>query len=126
MKMKLNQTYLAITSLLFLIEVAIALYLKTGFIRHTFGDFLVVILIYCFIKSFMEIHFLKLALAVWLFSFLIEFLQLTNILNAFHLQNNLLAKTILGSTFNVFDLVAYTLGIGAVLIVEYKRNFTAN
>jgi hypothetical protein len=126
MKMKLNQTYLAITSLLFLIEVAIALYLKTGFIRHTFGDFLVVILIYCFIKSFMEIHFLKLALAVWLFSFLIEFLQLTNILNAFHLQNNLLAKTILGSTFNVFDLVAYTLGIGAVLVVEYKRNFTAN
>jgi hypothetical protein len=126
MKMKLNQTYLAITSLLFLIEVAIALYLKTGFIRHTFGDFLVVILIYCFIKSFMEIHFLKLALAVWLFSFLIEFLQLTNILNAFHLQNNLLAKTILGSTFNVFDLVAYSLGIGAVLVVEYKRNFTPN
>lgn len=124
--MKLNQTYLAITSLLFLIEVAIALYLKTGFIRHTFGDFLVVILIYCFIKSFMEIHFLKLALAVWLFSFLIEFLQLTNILNAFHLQNNLLAKTILGSTFNVFDLVAYSLGIGAVLVVEYKRNFTPN
>lgn len=120
MKLKLNKTYLIITILLFIIEVLIAIYLKTGFIRHTFGDFLVVILIYSFFKSFIPNNHFKIAMSVLAFSFLIEFLQLVNILEMLNLQNNHLIRVILGSTFQISDLIAYTLGIITILIIEYK------
>lgn len=118
MTLNLNKTYALIALILLINEVLITVYLKNGFIRHTFGDFLVVILIYSFFKSFLQIDSIKLAIAVLLFAFLIEFLQLANILTILNLQNNQLAKIILGSTFNVSDLIAYTFGIVTVLIIE--------
>lgn len=101
-------------------EVLIAMYLKTGFIRHTFGDFMAVILLYCFFKSFIQENHFKIALSVLLLAFIIEFLQLINILSMFNLQNNHLIKLLLGTTFHFSDLVAYTLGILTVLLFEYK------
>lgn len=118
--MKLNKTYIIITLILFLTEVLIAFYLKSGFIRHTFGDFLVVILIFYFFKSFLSINSLKLAFLVLLFAFIVEFLQPTNYLELFNLQNNQLAKLVLGSTFHISDLVAYNLSILSVLFFDYK------
>ncbi|WOD42892.1 DUF2809 domain-containing protein [Hwangdonia lutea] len=118
--MTLNKTYLTLTILLFITEVLIAIFLKSGFIRHTFGDYLVVILIFCFFKSFINIKSFKLALLVLAFAFIIEFLQLANLLKLLNLQNNYLAKLVLGSTFHVSDLVAYTLGIITVLIIETR------
>jgi hypothetical protein len=109
-----------ITISLLIIEGLIAMYLKSGFIRHTFGDFLVVILMYCFFKSFIPDNHFKIALSVLAFAFIIEFLQLVNILSMLNLQNNHLIKLILGSTFQISDLVAYTLGIITVLIAEFK------
>lgn len=118
--MRLNKIYIGFTLLLFIIEALIAIYLKRGFIRHTFGDFLVVILMYCFFKSFIKNNHFIIAISVLAFAFLIEFLQLVNILEMLNLQNNHLIKLILGSTFQISDLVAYTLGIITVLIIEIK------
>ena len=115
-----NKTYLVTTILLFITEVLIAIFLKTGFIRHTFGDFLVVILLDCFFKIFIVGHSIKIALSVLVFAFLIEFLQLIKILHMLNLNNNHLIKIILGSSFQITDLVAYTLGIITVLYVEFK------
>lgn len=120
MKLKFNKTYTLITLLLFLTEVCIAVYLKTGFIRHTVGDFLVVILMYSFFKVFIEDNHFKIAISVLAFAFVIEFLQLTNYLKLFNLQDNYFAKLILGSSFHASDLVAYTLGIITVIALEYK------
>ena len=120
MKVSFNKAYFILFMLLFCIETLIALYLKNGFIRHTFGDFLVVILLYCFLKSFWNVKPATVALTVLLISFLIEFLQLANLLEFLNLENNNLAKTIFGSTFNVTDLIAYTLGIATVLLIEIK------
>ena len=72
MTLKFNKTYFTITLVLFITEVFIAIYLKSGFIRHTFGDFLVVILLYSFFKSFIKIHSFKLAIAVLLLSFFVD------------------------------------------------------
>ncbi len=124
MKLQLNKTYLAITIFLFITEILIAMYLKSGFIRHTFGDYLVVILIYTFVKSFVSVNPLKLAFAVWLFSFFIEFLQLLDVLSILGLHQNHLAKLILGTTFQISDLVAYTLGILTILFIEFKLQRT--
>lgn len=120
MKLNFNITCALLTLLLFLLEALIAVYLKTGFIRHTVGDFLVVILIYCFFKIFIEDNHLIIALSVLAFAFIIEFLQLTNYLELFNLQDNYLAKLILGSSFHISDLVAYTLGIITIIALEYK------
>lgn len=119
MILNLNKTYLIFTILLFSIEILIAAYLKTGFIRYTFGDFLSVILLYCFFRSFLKVKPVKLAVFVLAIAFFIEFMQLLNILEWLQLEQNEILKIILGSTFNTLDLVAYTLGIATVLIIEY-------
>ena len=120
MKLQFNKKYLIIALIIFAIEVLIATYLKYGFIRHTFGDYLVVILLYCFIKSFIKTTPIIVAIAVLIVSYAIELLQLINILGALNLNNNHLLKLIFGSTFQISDLVAYTLGILTLLIIEYS------
>jgi hypothetical protein len=120
MKFKLNKKYLIAAFLLFIIEVLIAIFLKDGFIRHTFGDYIVVLLLYCFFSSFIKAKPIFIASAVLVIAFSIEFLQMANLLTYLHLENSTLAKTILGSTFQIGDLLAYTLGIISVLIFEYK------
>jgi len=62
------------------------------------------------------------AIIVLFISFIIEFLQLTPFLEWLNLHDNTLAKTVLGSTFQVSELIAYTLGILTVLIIENKLN----
>ncbi|GAA3639126.1 DUF2809 domain-containing protein [Flavivirga jejuensis] len=119
MKLQFNKTYLIIALIIFAIEILIATYLKYGFIRYTLGDYLVVILLYCFGKSFININPISLAIPVLIFSYIIELLQLINILEILGLNNNNLLKLIFGSTFQISDLIAYTLGIITVLIIEY-------
>ncbi|WP_298346363.1 DUF2809 domain-containing protein [uncultured Algibacter sp.] len=118
--MKINKTYLILTIALFTIEALIAFFLKTGFIRHTVGDFLVVILIYCLFKSFFKINSTNLAIAVFLFALSIELLQLINILSLLGMENNKTAILLLGSTFQISDLIAYGLGIICFLIIDLK------
>lgn len=91
---------------------------KSGFIRHTFGDYLVVILVYCFLRSFSKTKAIYLALITLVISFIIEFLQLTNFLEVLNLQDNTLAKTVLGSTFSISDLIAYTLGVITIYLID--------
>lgn len=120
MTLNINKKYFILTVLFLIVEVLIAVYLKTGFIRHTFGDYLVVILLFCFVKSFANINSFNIAIGVLCFAFLIEFLQLINIIELINFHNNHLIKIILGTTFHMSDLVAYTLGIITVIIIEYK------
>ncbi len=123
MKFQFNKTYFLFAFLLLVTEAFIAIYFKTGFIRHTFGDYLCVILLYCFFKSFIKGFHVSIALIVLAIAFCIELLQLTNYLELFGLNNNDVAKLFLGSTFEVTDLVAYSLGIISVLILEKKLKY---
>lgn len=120
MKLHINKGYLILTLIILVTEILIALFIKTGFIRHTFGDFLVVILIYCFFRSFIQVNPYLLAIAVLLFAYTIEILQGFQLLNLLNLENNKLAKIIIGSTFHLTDLVAYTLGCISILIIDIK------
>lgn len=120
MTFKFNKTFFVSSLLLLFIEIGIAVYLHEGFIRHTFGDFLVVILIYCFLRSFIEAKPYKVAIAVLIFSFFIEFSQRYNLLDYLGLRDSKLAVIILGSTFEIKDLIAYTLGILTIYIIDKK------
>ncbi|GGK41282.1 MULTISPECIES: ribosomal maturation YjgA family protein [Flavobacteriaceae] len=116
-----NRSFLAF-AILFTIEILIAVNLKKGFIRFTFGDFLVVIMLYYFLKSFLKIKTLHLALTVLFFSYFIESIQPINILEILNLQKNTTLRVIFGTTFSIEDLIAYTLGICTVLIIEKYLN----
>ncbi|WP_299112361.1 DUF2809 domain-containing protein [uncultured Winogradskyella sp.] len=118
MKLQFNKYYLGLAHFLFLVELAIAFTLKTGFIRHTFGDYLVVILLYAIIRGCTNMSVWASSLVVLLIAFAIEFLQLTPFLTYFNLQHSYTAKLIFGSTFQFTDLVAYTLGIVTVMLIE--------
>lgn len=108
--MRFHKVYFILTILLFLIEVFIALYVRDAIIRPYGGDFLVVILIYFFIRSFWNISPLKAIVGVLLFSYLIEILQYFKLVNLLGLQGNRMAEIIIGTGFSWWDMLAYTLG----------------
>ena len=117
--MKFNLKYFLIFLLLFFSEIIIAKY-TTGFIRHTIGDYLVVILLYSLIKSFIKLSNLKTGIIVWIIAYMVEFLQLTNLQNFYPDKYVHALKLVLGTSFSIGDLVAYTLGIITTLLIEYK------
>jgi hypothetical protein len=107
---------------LFLIEVLIALFLHDRIIRPYVGDFLVVILIYCFIRSFISARVLPTAIGVLIFAYAIESLQYLDLIGRLGLRESRFANVILGNYFEWIDIVAYTLGIVTVLLVEKLRS----
>lgn len=100
------------------VEIAIATYLKTGFIRAYLGDLLVVILLYCLLMSTLKPSVktgLILTLAI---AFAIELLQLINLTRFFPQEYKQLATLVLGSHFSWLDLLMYVLGIVVAGITE--------
>jgi hypothetical protein len=114
-----NIRYFILFSFIFCVETFIALYITQPFVRHFLGDVLVVILIYAFIKSFINITVIKASIYVVIFSYLIELFQYYNGIEILGLQDNTLARIVLGTTFTYTDLLAYT--IGGVLIIITKN-----
>lgn len=113
-----NKRYFLLTIAIFLTEVLIAMFVHDRFIRPYFGDFLVVILIYCFFKSFLNIAVMPMAIAVLIFSYLVETAQYFNLVYHLGLQDYKLARIVIGVSFEWIDMLAYTLGILAVIGAE--------
>jgi hypothetical protein len=118
MGFKFSAFYFICFVLLFIAEVIIGLYMHDAFIRPYGGDFLVVILIYCFVKSFFNAPVTPTAIAVLLFAYTVEISQYFHLVNALGLERSGLAKALLGTSFSFTDLLMYTLGIATVLIFE--------
>lgn len=112
---RFQKWYFFLAAILFLVEVLIAIFIHDRIIRPYIGDFLVVILLYCFLKSFLDVYFLKLSLAVLLFSYAIELLQYLDWVSWLGLEGSPLARIVLGTSFEWIDLLAYTLGILTVI-----------
>jgi len=120
--LKFQRKYFIATIILFLVEVFIALFVHDSFIRPFFGDVLVVILIYCFIKSFINSPVVITAVAVLLFACTIEVLQYFNIVKVLGLQNSAVARTVIGTSFEWTDLLAYMLGVGLVILLSFYKH----
>ena len=119
--LKFQLKYFIITVVLLLTEVCIALFVHDNFFRPYIGDVLVVILIYCFVQSFFKLSYLPVAVAVLVFSYIIELMQYFNITEILGLQHSALARTIIGTSASWKDIIAYTAGIGIVLLIERTR-----
>ena len=127
--MKFNSKYFLIAIFLFLIEIIIAIFVKDNFVRPYVGDYLVVILIYTTIRSIFKANTLPLSFGVLLFAYVVEFSQYFNLIGLLHLSNDKLAQNVMGNSFAWNDMIAYTLGIITVVLVEkifYRKKTLKN
>jgi Protein of unknown function (DUF2809) len=113
-----NKKYFYFTLLLFAIEVGIAMFIHDGFIRPFIGDVLVVILIYCLVRTFGKMRSTTAAISVLAFAGTIEILQSFNLVQILGLQNNRIMAIAIGSTFDWKDLLAYAIGTMVILWLE--------
>ena len=116
--LKFRYRYFILSIVIFLIELFIGLFIHDEIIRPHIGDLLVVILIYCFLRSFLNFSTCTIAIAALLFSYMVEILQYFKIVEKLGLQNSKIARTIIGTSFSWIDMLAYTIGIGLVLLIE--------
>lgn len=117
--LRFHKAYFALTVVLFITEVLIALYVHDAIIRPYIGDLLVVILIYCFVKSFIDTPPLKTAIAVLLFAYAVELSQYLNLVKHLGLQHSRLANVVMGNSFEWIDMLAYTIGAVIIVLAEY-------
>ena len=122
MKFKFSRHYLVAFIALFLIEMVIAIFVHDDFVRPLVGDILVVVLIYCLLRSFWKIPPTRLCLEILIFAYGIEIGQYFHLADVLGLGNNVLARIVIGSTFDWKDLGAYAIGIGSVYLLEHDKN----
>ena len=109
--------YLILTISLFLVEVGIAIFPTTHFIRNYFGDFLVVMLIYCSIKVVVDSEAKVLAIAVFVFSVMIETAQYFHLADILKIKNQIL-RIIIGTSFSWADILMYFLGCVVIYLID--------
>ena len=110
--------YALLTVILLLIEIAIAIFVPGGtFIRASFGDFLVVILIYCAVRAVIYVEPAKLAMAVCLFAFAVEFAQYFHFVDRVGIESHFL-RTVIGTSYSTGDLVMYAAGCLTIYIID--------
>jgi Protein of unknown function (DUF2809) len=115
-----QKRYFSLTLLLFIIEVGIAAFVNDRIIRPFVGDVLVVILVYCFVKSFWKVRANIAIAGVFAFACGVEILQYFNFVDLLGLRQNRLLVIILGSVFDWKDILAYAIGCAIVLGWEYR------
>jgi hypothetical protein len=112
--------YFLLATVLLTTEILIALFLNDRIIRPFIGDFLVVILLYTFVRSFFTIGILPAAIVILLFSFFIKAIQYFHLIKKLQLDHSLLARAVMGTSFSWMDLLMYFLGVIFILFVERK------
>jgi uncharacterized membrane protein len=116
--LKFKKEYFILAVLIFSIEILIAKFAHDRIVRPYIGDLLVVILIYCLVRSFLNTPPIKTAVCVLIFSYAVETLQYFSIVTRLGLQHSATARIIIGTSFEWIDLVAYTAGIALVIYAE--------
>ena len=119
--MKKRILYAVATLFLLLIEVIIALYVHDDFIRHYVGDVLVVIVIYTFIRIIVPEKCKLIPLFLFIFAAGVELLQLANIVEILGVADNKFLKILIGSVFDIKDIVCYAVGCVILCMYEWVR-----
>jgi len=112
--------------LIFLIEIAIALWVNDSIIRPYGGDTLVILLMYYFVKTFLKINPLSIIIGVTAFAFITEFAQLFNLVKHLGLQHNRFWVIVIGNSFHWLDLIAYLVGTIILIVIEVVLKRTGN
>ena len=122
MKIRLDKKYLCAFIVAFIIEAIIAVFIHDNFIRPYVGDIMVVVLIYCFIKTFVRNEIKLLPLYIFIFALFVEVGQYYNLAALLGLSEYRIARVIIGATFDIKDIACYMVGcVGLFLFEMIKR-----
>lgn len=113
--------YALAAAALFAVEICIALFVRDGFVRPYLGDVLAVILVYAGVRAVTTLRVVPAVLVALGVAFAVELGQLVGILDMLGLRSNAIARVVLGSGFELKDLLAYLAGAAIVLAVERLR-----
>lgn len=116
---KKRMLYLLAAFIFLGIEILIALYVHDDFVRPYVGDILVVVVIYTFLKVISPQKNKLLPIYIFVFAVLIEGLQYFEIVKLLGAENNRFLSVLIGSTFDVKDILCY--GIGCLLVAIHER-----
>lgn len=120
--MKLKRIkYAVATACLFCIELCIALFVHDAFIRPYVGDVLVVVLLYTFVRIFLPEGVRLLPLYIFLFAAGVEVLQYFRIAEVLGLSDNRILSVVIGSVFDVKDIICYGVGCGILFVYEFMK-----
>ena len=108
-KLSFRAGYFLTAVFLFFVEVVIALFVRDSFLRPYGGDFIVIIFLYCLLRSFFRIPVKNAIFGVLFFSFFLEGLQYIKIVELLQLQESEVASTVLGTHFEWLDILIYIL-----------------
>lgn len=121
MRWRFDRSSFLISIVLFFVEVLIAKFVDDAFIRFYGGDILVVILIYYFVKSFVRIKPLYLALGVLFFAYMVEVGQYFKMVEVLGLQDYKVMRIVLGTSFSWGDILCYTVGGIICYLIDRKE-----
>lgn len=115
--------YTLLFSVILLIEILIALFVRDRFIRPYGGDILVTVLLCCLCRIVSPQKPKRMPLYVFLFALCVEIGQYFDFVTLLGLGDNRFFSILLGSTFSFADIICY--GIGCILFtaIEYTLNY---
>ncbi|MBQ3513116.1 MAG: DUF2809 domain-containing protein [Lachnospiraceae bacterium] len=111
--------YALLTVIFLIIEILIALFVHDRFIRPYVGDMLVVVVIYTFLRIWIPNKVKGLPLYVFLFAAGVEVLQYFEIVKILGVEDNTFLRILIGSTFDIKDIVCYGGGCLGIFFVEW-------
>ncbi|MBK1810547.1 DUF2809 domain-containing protein [Clostridium sp. YIM B02505] len=117
--MKINRRYILSFIILFIIETLIALYVHDGIIRPYIGDILVVVLMYTFIRGIVKKRIRFLPVYLFLFASAVEIMQYFRFIDLLHLRSNRVASVILGTSFDIKDILCYL--AGSIILIMWEQ-----
>ncbi|MBQ8275418.1 MAG: DUF2809 domain-containing protein [Clostridia bacterium] len=116
---RLRKIYAALTAVLLLVEICIALFVRDRFIRPYGGDILVTLLLCCFARIFIPQKLRLMPLLVFVFAALVEVGQYFDFAALLGLADIPFFSVLLGRSFSVTDLLCYAAGCVLFFLVEY-------
>lgn len=115
---KASVKYLLAFVVLLGIEVLIAIYVHDAFIRPYVGDILVVFVLYCTIRCIIPDKCWLMPLWIFIFAAFVECLQYFKLIQVLAVEENTVLRILIGSTFDIKDIVCY--GIGCIILGIYE------
>ena len=123
--MRKRFAYAIMTLVLIAVEVLIALFVHDAFVRPYLGDVLVVVVLYTLIRTAIPEKYSFLPLYVFLFAAGVEVLQLLHIVEWLGLGANPFFRVLIGSVFDLKDILCYAVGclaLGGYELVHHSAN----
>ena len=122
---KKTNLFLAILHFLICL-IIVKVFRYSGFIRGFLGDVFFMGLMFYSLKSIYDFNKEKLLLNLLFLAYIVEISQYFKILEYLNLSNNAFLKLLFGATFDVMDLVAYTIGTFFVWSTIYFQKIKKN